>query len=105
MVRVYSISPRRKGIFGFDFNLTTKIIFINLIGFFIGYILLAIYGEDFFLRNIALTSSVVLTGGALWTFLTSMFMHGSFFHIFANMFSLFFIGNFLEKIIGRKRFI
>src|SRR3990172_96954 len=26
-----------------------------------------------------------------------------FFHLFANMFSLFFIGNFLEKIIGRKR--
>ena len=33
-----------------------------------------------------------------------MFSHVLFFHIFANMFSLFFIGNFLEKIIGKKRF-
>jgi membrane associated rhomboid family serine protease len=34
-----------------------------------------------------------------------MFSHVLFFHIFANMFSLFFVGNFLERIIGGKRFL
>jgi len=31
-------------------------------------------------------------------------MHGNFTHLFVNMVSLFFIGNFVEKLIGRKRF-
>jgi membrane associated rhomboid family serine protease len=34
-----------------------------------------------------------------------MFMHAGFFHLFANMFSLMFVGNFIEKLLGRKRFI
>jgi hypothetical protein len=40
-----------------------------------------------------------------WTIITSMFMHGGGFHIIANMFSLLFLGGFLERIIGKKRFI
>ena len=32
-------------------------------------------------------------------------MHGGFFHLFANMFSLLFAGNLGEKILGRKRFL
>jgi len=102
MARVYSIYPRKKR-FG-DFSLTVKLIFINIITYFIGILLVAVYGEEFFLRNLALTPSLILSGGAIWTLITSMFMHGSFFHIFANMFSLFFIGTFLERIIGKKRF-
>jgi membrane associated rhomboid family serine protease len=39
-----------------------------------------------------------------WTLLTSMFSHGSFFHLFVNMISLYFLGNFLEMILGKKRF-
>jgi len=34
-----------------------------------------------------------------------MFLHAGFFHLFANMFSLFFVGNFLENLVGRKRFL
>ncbi|OGJ12850.1 hypothetical protein A3K82_00865 [Candidatus Pacearchaeota archaeon RBG_19FT_COMBO_34_9] len=33
-----------------------------------------------------------------------MFMHGGFTHLFVNMISLFFIGNFIERLIGKKRF-
>ena len=32
-------------------------------------------------------------------------MHGGFFHIFANMFSLFFVGSLVEKILGAKRYL
>src|SRR3989344_2455966 len=31
-------------------------------------------------------------------------MHGGLFHLFVNMFSLFFLGSLTERIIGRKRF-
>jgi membrane associated rhomboid family serine protease len=104
MGRVYTIYPKKRKRFGFGFTLTTKLIIINIIAYFVGFILLSVYGEEFVLRNLALTPSIVLSGGAVWTLITSMFMHGGFFHIFANMFSLFFIGTFLERIIGKKRF-
>ena len=55
--------------------------------------------------HIALLLSTVLAGKDLWTFVTSMFMHGGLGHLFANMLSLMFIGNFVEKLIGRKRFL
>ena len=32
-------------------------------------------------------------------------MHGGFFHLFVNMFSLFFLGTFLQKILGQKRYL
>ena len=102
-VEIYKINPRKKG-FMSTLSLTTQLIIANLLFYVLGIFLLMVYGEKFLLDNIALTPSLVLSGRNLWTVLTSMFMHGSFFHIFANLFSLFFIGNFLEKIIGRKRF-
>ena len=100
---VYRISPRRRGFFG-GMSLTNQLILVNVVIYFLSFLIIGTYGEQFFVNNLALMPSLVLAGKSLWTFLTSMFMHGSFFHIFANMFSLFFIGNFLEKIIGRRRF-
>jgi membrane associated rhomboid family serine protease len=102
MAEVYKIQPHKRNFL--RLNLTTKLIIVNIISYFIGILLLAIYGEEFILNNIAITPDLILSGKSLWTFLTSMFMHGGFFHIFANMFSLFFIGNFLERIVGKKRF-
>ena len=104
MARVYQIDGRRKRRINFDLSLTVKLIIINVVLYFVSLIVLGIYGADFLVNNFALTPSLILSGKTIWTFLTSMFMHGSFFHIFANMFSLFFVGTFLEKIIGRKRF-
>ena len=42
-----------------------------------------------------------------WTLLTHMFLHsmGTFFHILFNMFTLFFFGSYLEKLIGKKAFV
>ena len=54
---------------------------------------------------VAIKPSSILGGKYFWTFLTSMFMHAGFFHIFANMLSLLFIGSLVERIIGRKRYI
>jgi len=38
-------------------------------------------------------------------FLTHLFLHGSFMHIFSNMFALWMFGNMLENIWGSKRFL
>ncbi|MDO3644559.1 rhomboid family intramembrane serine protease [Mucilaginibacter sp. L3T2-6] len=40
-----------------------------------------------------------------WQFITYMFMHGGFEHIFFNMFALFSFGPILEYSIGSKRFL
>ena len=55
--------------------------------------------------SIALMPAMVLSGKAIWTFVTSMFMHAGFGHLFVNMISLMFIGSFVEKLVGKKRFI
>jgi len=70
----------------------------------VGLLVISIYG-DLGLDYIALKPSNILQGKYLWTFLTSMFMHGGLFHIFVNMFSLFFVGSLIEKILGVKRYI
>ncbi|HEA46235.1 MAG TPA: rhomboid family intramembrane serine protease [Candidatus Pacearchaeota archaeon] len=103
MKRVYSISPRkRRNPFGY-LSVTFTLIVINVIAFIIFSILLG--SEVVSIDAIAIKPANILQGNYLWTFLTSMFMHGSFFHIFANMFSLMFIGGLIEKILGRKRYL
>jgi membrane associated rhomboid family serine protease len=40
-----------------------------------------------------------------WQIITHMFMHGSFMHIFFNMFALWMFGSAIERIWGAKRFL
>jgi membrane associated rhomboid family serine protease len=40
-----------------------------------------------------------------WAILTSMFTHYDFFHIFANMITLFFFGSFLNRLVGERKFL
>ena len=40
-----------------------------------------------------------------WQFITHMFMHGNFMHIFFNMWSLFVFGPLLERLWGSKKFL
>lgn len=86
------------------FSLTTQLIFFNVLIYFVLLILSAIYSREKIFSLLAITPDFILSGKYFWTFLSSMFVHASFFHLFANMFSLFFIGKFLEPIIGRKRY-
>ena len=83
-------------------NVTFTLIFINIILFLIFSFLLGL--NYISIDSIAIKPFNILQGDYLWTFFTSMFMHGGFGHLFVNMFSLFFVGSLLEKIIGTKRF-
>jgi len=40
-----------------------------------------------------------------WTIISSMFVHGSFFHILFNMIALYFLGSFLIRAAGEKSFL
>ena len=40
-----------------------------------------------------------------WTIVTSMFMHGGFWHIFANMLTLYFFGSYLSRLVGWGKFL
>ena len=54
---------------------------------------------------LALNPSNVLNGGAYWQFLSYMFAHGDFSHLFVNMFGLFVFGTQVERHIGTKEFV
>lgn len=40
-----------------------------------------------------------------WQYLTYMFMHGNFWHLFFNMFALYMFGTVIEQIIGSRKFL
>ena len=99
---VYQVSPKPKQSFFSNLSVTTNLILINLVVFILATILIA--SKAVSIEFIAIKPSNILAGKYLWTFITSMFMHAGFFHLFANMFSLFFVGSLLERIIGRRRY-
>jgi membrane associated rhomboid family serine protease len=103
MVRVYRVPlKKKKNLFG-SLSVNTTLIFVNVILFILFIILIST--EALSIDAIALQPANIFSGQYVWTFLTSMFMHGNFFHLFVNMLSLFFIGSLVEKILGQKRYL
>ncbi len=96
---------RRRETFLSDMSWTNILIGINVVSFILFFILAAFVGEGRAVSWVALMPSVALVGQKLWTFVTSMFMHAGLMHLSVNMISLWFIGNFVEKLIGKKRFL
>tara|TARA_Y100000310_G_C20501864_1_gene724409 strand:+ start:144 stop:866 length:723 start_codon:yes stop_codon:yes gene_type:complete len=84
-------------------SITTWLIVINVIIFVVVVSLMRFLDAEKVLSFVALQPNAFFSG-QVWQILTSMFMHGNFTHLFVNMLSLFFIGNFIEKLVGRKRF-
>ncbi len=86
------------------FSVTNWLIIINIILFILTYLFFIIFGEERVISLFALQANSFFSG-KVWSIFTSMFMHAGFIHLFVNMFSLFFVGNLVEKLIGRKRFL
>jgi uncharacterized protein len=84
---------------------TGSLIIANVVVYIAVMLLMFLIGDDKVVSWVALMPSVVLNGKNVWTFFTSMFMHAGLGHLFVNMLSLMFIGNFVEKLIGKKRFL
>jgi len=75
-------------------------------------VLIAVNLFMFFLQNIignSLTSNFMLVPSDVlarpWIMFTSMFLHGSFWHLFFNIYVLFIFGGLIEERIGSKRFL
>lgn len=58
-----------------------------------------------FIYSFALIPSNIVQGFALYTLVTSMFLHGGIVHLAGNMLYLYIFGNNIEDIMGRRRFI
>ncbi|MDP3966268.1 MAG: rhomboid family intramembrane serine protease [archaeon] len=99
---VYQVFPDKKRSVFKRISVTTWLIILNVLFFLVFYFLisLGVLKMDY----IALNPSNIINHLYIWTFITSMFMHGGFFHLFVNMLSLFFVGNLLERILGGKRY-
>jgi membrane associated rhomboid family serine protease len=81
---------------------TLILIIISVVISIIGFILTAIDEQN--ISYFALKGTNIMHGQYLWTLVTHMFVHGGFLHLFINMFVLYSLGIFCERIIGRKRF-
>ena len=102
MVHVYQLPLKKRRRLFKGLNVTSIIILVNVVCFILFTVLIS--SNVKFLDYIALNPSNILQGNYLWTFISSMFMHAGFFHLFVNMLSLFFIGSLVEKILGAKRY-
>lgn len=78
---------------------TVHLIIINVI-VYLGIMI----NEQFMVSNFALFYPSV-RWFKIWQPITYMFMHGGFWHLFFNMYSLFIFGMAVEKIIGAKRYL
>jgi len=99
---VYQIYPKKRKSFLPKLSVTVSLILINVVLFLIVFPLWVsgAINENLF----AIKPSNILQGKYLWTFLTSMFMHGGFF-IFCKYVFLMFIGSLVERILGAKRYL
>lgn len=94
-----SNSGRGGGFLSFISPAVKNIVIINVIIFIATYL-----REDFMVRYFAMfyPASPFFRP---WQVVTHMFMHGGFWHIFFNMYSLVIFGVLLERVIGTKKFI
>lgn len=102
MVHVYRINNKTDRRF-FNFSANTYLILANIISWVIILITLSI--NQNFIKYFALQPISFIHGEFLWTIFTSMFSHIYFWHIFVNMITLSFIGGFVQKILGQKRYL
>lgn len=106
---------RSRGIGGFSMipPVMKSLIIINVIVYFVMYFFLESLkiGEislySWFMHYFALQPFNSLFGGNFWPWqlFSYQFMHGGFFHLFFNMFSLWMFGAELESMWGSKRFL
>ncbi|GHV90690.1 glpG protein [Spirochaetia bacterium] len=64
-----------------------------------------VFGQRMVTTYFAMIPAAVIARGWVWTFVTYMFVHGGFSHIFFNMFALFIFGAQVERQMGSKEFL
>ena len=77
-------------------NFTLSIIAVTSISFLLQFIVPGYFS------NLVLNPETTALIARPWTLLTVVLLHGSLFHLLANMITFYFFGNILEKVIGSK---
>src|SRR5215510_15068891 len=87
-----------------NYNVVYWLIGINLLIFLAANFL----GRDinrFLTIHLSMIPAAIVEYRWIWTFVTYMFMHGNFSHIFFNMFGLFIFGTRVEREMGSREFL
>jgi len=87
---------------GFRMGLILWLITINLLMFVLT-ALAAITGRVSLVSLLGVRGATFLSQP--WTLFTAMWLHGSFWHILANMITLHFFGTYLSKLVGNRKFL
>ncbi|HTY60708.1 MAG TPA: rhomboid family intramembrane serine protease [Acidobacteriota bacterium] len=91
--------------FGGPVTRTVRILIIVNIAVYLLQVVAHLLGSHFVDLYFGLVPRLVTQEYMLWQFATYMFLHGSPFHIFFNMLTLFMFGNELERYWGTRRFL
>lgn len=89
----------------FTESMTFKIICVNVVVFILFLIMQAFYDMNYLVALFALQPAAIISGEKLWTLISSMFLHIEIWHLAVNMISLYYVGIFVEQLIGKKRFL
>lgn len=97
-------------------KVTTILIGLNILAFLICLIIATALGAGFF-RNLfdmnpqilywmgAKHNNAIIFNGEYYRLLTSMFLHGGIVHLLFNMYALYILGDFIEKVYGAKKYL
>lgn len=86
-------------------NYTLGIIGVTVFVYLIQVILGIGPGSNQFYNLLVLQPGIEQVLSQPWTLVTVMFLHANWFHLFANMITLYFFGTAVEKSIGSKNFL
>lgn len=100
MADYYSYDSSNRGGFLSDVPTVTKnLIIINVLLF-----LATLVNQDAMYNAFALYFPLY-SRFRWWQFFTHMFMHGGFWHLFFNMYTLYLFGSVVERMIGQRKFL
>ena len=102
----YDNNPRQEKSFSQEFTpINTALVLINVVVFFV----MSFYGStedvEFMLGHGAMFVPAVLEDGQIYRFFTCMFLHFGFMHLAGNMVVLMFLGDNVERAVGKLKYI
>jgi len=80
-------------------NVTLKLIIVNVAVFVLTYLSRQLY------ISLAMVPGYIIYNHWYWQFVTYMFVHGGFSHLFFNMFGLYMFGTPVERQLGSREFL
>ncbi len=99
MIPLRDENPRRR------FPFITYGIILTNVAIFIYQLTLSTEANHLFVMTYGAIPEQISQGHQLYTIFSSMFLHGSLFHIFGNMLYLYIFGDNIESVLGHFRFL